>query len=47
MEQVQGVAGGYEARTPEELDEAMSKAFLKITAKDAFGYFTACGYNII
>jgi hypothetical protein len=37
----------YEARTPEELDEAISKAFSKITAKDAMGYFASCSYSII
>jgi transposase len=36
-----------EARTPEELDEAISQAFSKITAKDAAGYFASCGYSII
>jgi transposase len=36
-----------EARTPEQLDEAISHAFTKITAKDATGYFASCGYSII
>jgi len=36
-----------EARTPEQLDEAISMAFSKITAKDAAGYFASCGYSII
>ena len=36
-----------EARTPEELDQAISRAFSKITAKDAAGYFVSCGYSII
>ncbi|MDB6072967.1 MAG: hypothetical protein JWO89_607, partial [Verrucomicrobiaceae bacterium] len=36
-----------EARTPEQLDEAISFAFSKITANDAAGYFTSCGYSII
>jgi|APTNR8051073442_1049403.scaffolds.fasta_scaffold40679_2 transposase len=36
-----------EARTPEELDQAISHAFSKITAKDATGYFAPCGYGII
>jgi transposase len=36
-----------EARTPEELDQAISQAFAKITAKDAAGYFASCGYSII
>jgi hypothetical protein len=36
-----------EARTPQELDEAISQAFSKITAKDAAGYLAFCGYSII
>jgi transposase len=36
-----------EARTAEELDQAISQAFSKITAKDAAGYFASCGYSII
>jgi len=36
-----------EARTPEELDQAISEAFSKITAKDAAGYFASCGYSIV
>jgi hypothetical protein len=36
-----------EARTSEDLDEAISHAFSKITAKDAAGYFASCGYSII
>ena len=36
-----------EARTPEELDRAISFAFSKITPNDAAGYFASCGYSII
>ena len=36
-----------EARTPEQLDQAITMAFSKITANDAAGYFASCGYNII
>jgi transposase len=36
-----------EARTPQELDEAISQAFSKITANDAAGYFASFGYSII
>ena len=36
-----------EARTPEQLDAAISNAFAKITAKDAAGWFSSCGYSII
>ena len=33
-----------EARTPQELDEAISQAFSKITANDAAGHFDPCVY---
>lgn len=36
-----------EARTPEQLDQAISLAFSKVTAKDAAGWFASCGYSII
>ena len=36
-----------EARTPEQLDQAISMAFSKITTNDAAGYFASCGYSII
>ncbi|SKB09014.1 DDE superfamily endonuclease, partial [Prosthecobacter debontii] len=36
-----------EARTPEQLDAAISVAFSKVTAKDAMGWFASCGYSII
>lgn len=36
-----------EARTPDQLDEAISRAFSKVTAKDAMGWFASCGYSII
>jgi transposase len=35
-----------EARTPEQLDQAISYAFSKITAQDAMGWFASCGYSI-
>jgi len=44
---IKALLRSYEARTPEELDEAISKAFSKISAKDAMGYFASCGYSII
>ena len=44
---IKALLRSYEARTPEELDEAISKAFSKITAKDAMGCFASCGYSII
>ena len=36
-----------EARTPEQLDEAITMAFSKVTPKDAAGWFASCGYSII
>ncbi len=36
-----------EARTQEALDEAISMAFSKISARDAAGWFASCGYSII
>jgi transposase len=35
-----------EARTPEQLDQAISFAFSKITAQDAMGWFASYGYSI-
>ncbi len=34
-----------EARTPENLQEALGQALLTITAHDALGWFTHCGYR--
>lgn len=36
-----------EARTPEQLDAAITMAFSKVTPKDAVGWFASCGYSII
>jgi transposase len=36
-----------EARTPEELDDAIAAALDKVTAKDAANWFACCGYNFI
>lgn len=36
-----------EARNPEELDEAISAAFDQVTQKDAWGWFSSCGYSFI
>lgn len=44
---IKALLRSYEALTPEELDEAISKAFSKITAQGALGYFASCGYSII
>lgn len=35
-----------EARTPEELDQAITNALAKVTANDARGWFSSCGYTI-
>lgn len=34
------------ARTPEKLQEAIGQALLTITAHDALGWFTHCGYRL-
>jgi transposase len=34
-----------EARTPEELIAAIGAALTQVTAQDAFGWFTSCGYS--
>ncbi len=44
---IKSVLRSAEARTPEQLDEAISLAFSKVTAKDAMGWFASCGYRII
>lgn len=36
-----------EARTPEDLDEAIGTALAKVTANDARGWFNSCGYSFI
>lgn len=43
---IKGLLRSTEARTPEQLDEAISMAFSKITAKNAMGWFASCGYSI-
>jgi transposase len=35
---------GAEARTPADLITAIGQALAKVTAKDALGWFTSCGY---
>lgn len=35
------------ARTPEALQEAIGQALLTITAQDAYGWFTHCGYHLL
>jgi transposase len=34
-----------EARSPQELLQAIGAALAKVTAKDALGWFTSCGYS--
>ena len=36
-----------EARTPEQLQCAIGQALQRVCAKDAAGWFAACGYSII
>lgn len=43
---IKALLRNMEARTPEELDQAISRAFSQITAKDAMGWFASCGYSI-
>lgn len=44
---IKSVLRSVEARTPEQLDAAISLAFSKVTAKDVMGWFASCGYSII
>ena len=44
---IKSVLRSAEARTPAQLDHAITMAFSKITAKDAAGYLASCGYSII
>ncbi len=44
---IKGLLRSAEARTPQQLAEAITMAFSKITAQDAIGYFASCGYSII
>jgi transposase len=36
-----------EARTPEQLDQAIAVALAEVTAKDAASWFASCGYSFI
>jgi len=42
---VKSLLRGAEARTPADLITAIGQALAKVTAKDALGWFTSCGYN--
>ena len=42
---VKGLLRSAEARTPADLITAIGQALAKITAQDAFGWFTSCGYS--
>lgn len=44
---IKALLGAREARTPEQLDEAIGAALARVTAKDARGWFASCGYSII
>ena len=42
---VKGLLRTAEARTPTDLVTAIGRALAQVTAKDALGWFTACGYS--
>jgi transposase len=42
---VKNLLRGMEARTPADLITAIGQALAKVTAKDALGWFTSCGYS--
>lgn len=44
---VKSILRKIEARTPEELIQAIGKALTKVSHSDAIGWFGHCGYNII
>jgi transposase len=44
---VKALLRSAEARTPEELDQAIGAALAKVTHNDARGWFASCGYSII
>jgi transposase len=44
---VKGLLRSAEARTQEQLEQAIAAALAKVTAKDAMGWFASCGYSII
>jgi transposase len=44
---IKGLLRSAEARTPEELDQAIGSALAKVTPNDARGWFASCGYSII
>lgn len=44
---IKGLLRSAEARTPEELDEAIGSALSKVTPNDVRSWFASCGYSII
>lgn len=42
---VKALLRGAQARTTAELIAAIGQALAKVTAQDALGWFTSCGYN--
>jgi transposase len=42
---VKALLRGAEARTPADLITAIGQALAKVTAQDALGWFTSCGYR--
>lgn len=44
---VKNLLRSFEARTVEDLTEAIGRALAEVTKKDAMGWFTHCGYSFI
>lgn len=42
---VKSLLRSAEARTPDELVSAIANALAQVTAHDAIGWFSSCGYN--
>ena len=44
---IKAILRGTEARTPEELDNAIAAALEQVTTNDARGWFVSCDYSFI
>ena len=44
---IKGLLRSAEARTPEELNQAIGQALSKVTAQDAWNWFASSGYSFI
>ena len=44
---VKALLRAAEARSAEELQQAIAAALQRVSAQDALGWFAACGYNFI